>query len=706
MPGKISDFRLDGYIGRGRLGDVYRAHDERACRTVAVKVLAPALADDAVFRNRFIRESEATGEVRHPNIIPVFEVGDMGGILYLAMQYVPGGDVGSLVSRSGPMPVDRAWTIIAQAASALDAAHARVIHRDVKPANVLLGANQGQSGPADHVYVSDFGMGSPSMPPGGSAESAHPAGAPDFGYVAPEQIAGQDVDGRADLYSLACVSYYLLCGAPPYGKDQGTAAMRAHLHARPPTATSVRPDLPAAIDLVLATALAKNPADRYPTCAEFATALKSALWLGASGSAGTPLLPPKTGAGPPEDIWPAFGAVGAAGAGQRGSGPKPTQVLGPVLVGPDGPQSQAGPSGPGQPGAGPGGSPPRPGAPPSGPGGPPTVPGGPGGPSVMAGGPGPQFPGPGGPGGPRSGPGDTRPGPATPFPRADDSFPEHASLFRDAGGRHPGQGDPFSGADDRSSGPFGLFRQQREAYAGSDDSFPEALGLYREPGGPYQGPGDQYPMPGDLHRGRPRRNPQQAGRGRLLAISGAVIVAIIVIVVAGIALSGGSGPSSPSSNASAASSSAPAASASEQAAAVNNVLSASGATRVLLSAPVSQVRKCTNLTGAVSQLQNVVNQRNAELKQAEALSTAALSNGTVVKSDLVGALRTSLTADSDYLTWAQQESSGCKPGSTTSAYNAAISTDSQARAAKQTFVGVWNPVAANYDLPKQTADTF
>jgi hypothetical protein len=220
--------------------------------------------------------------------------------------------------------------------------------------------------------------------------------------------------------------------------------------------------------------------------------------------------------------------------------------------------------------------------------------------------------------------------------------------------------------------------------------------------------GDPYAMPDDPYHGHGGRNPQRPGRGKLLLIGGGALAVIILIVIVGVSLAGGSGPqsSSPSNTSSSSPQSTSPASASEQAAAVNNVLSASGATRSSLGSPVGQVRKCTNLPGAVSQLQAVVSQRNAEVRQASALSTAALSNGAEVKSDLVTALRTSLTADSDYLTWAQQESSGCKPGGTTNAYNAAVSTDSQAAAAKQTFAGVWNPIAATYGLPKQTADTF
>jgi len=650
MPGKISDYRLDSYIGRGRQADVYRAHDERVGRTVAVKILAAALADDTAFRERFLHETEATGEVGHPNINPVYEVGDMGGLLYVAMQFVPGGNAGSLVGRSGALPVDQASGIVTQVASALDAAHGHgLIHRDVKPANVLVDASQpapgrNGSGAGSHVYLSDFGMGSPSVRPGPS-----PAGMPDFDYVAPEQIAGREADGRADLYSLACVGFYLLCGAAPYGQEQGMAAMRAHLNARPPTATALRPDLPASVDIVLATALAKNPADRYPTCAEFAAALQVALGLGVSGPGGAPLLPSHGAAGPPSDIWPAYGAAGVAVADGHGAGPKPTQVLGPVLVGPEGP-----------------------GAPAAGPAGPSGAPGG-------------------------------------PFPRADDSFPEPPGLYREPAGRSPGPGGPFPRADDSFPEPPGLYREPRQPDQGTED-FPPALGLFREPGSGYPPAPDPYTLPRGPRRPPSGRYPRRAGRGRQFVVGSAVaLVVAVVVVVAVIVLSRRSGtpqagpPASP--NASAASS-ANAANAPAQAAAVNNLLTASASTRTSLAAAVGQVRKCTNVPAAVTQLQNVVNQRNTEVRQATALSTAAITNGGTVKSDLVAALRSSLAADSDYLTWAQQESPACKPGVNTPAYNTAVAADSRAVAAKQTFVAVWNPVAMTYNLPAQTTNTF
>jgi hypothetical protein len=741
MPGKISDYRLDGYIGRGRLSDVYRAHDEREDRVVAVKILVPALADDAAFRTRFLGESQVTGEVAHPGILPVYEVGDIGGLLYVAMHYAGGGDVRSLVRRAGPLPLARAWSIVAQVASALDAAHAHgLIHRNVKPSNILLDASspggQGLPGPpgggeADQAYLSDFGMGSPTMPPGATPHTGQPAGTPDFDYVAPEQIAGQDIDGRADLYSLACTGYQLLCGRPPYGQEQGTAAMHAQLYSRPPTATALRPDLPAAVDLVLATALAKNPADRYPTCAEFARALQAALGLAAAGAHGSSPLPSQGTGGLPADTWSAYSeAGGVAAAGLHAPGPKPTQASGPVLVGPGGPQPPPGPPGAGQPGAGPVSEPAGPGEPFAGPGRPPPRPGNaaagppsrqgnaPAGPPSRQGNPAtaplPAVPGPDGPfpgpGGPFRGPLGPSSVPGQQFSGPGDPFPEASRLYREPGGQYPGQGSPFPGTNDPFDEPAGLYREPRGPYSGPDDPLDEYAGLYREPGSPAgPGHGGPYPMRGEAYRGPGGGYPQRPrSRGRALAIIGTVLAVIVVAVIAAVALSRKSAPPQAAphrSKASAASSASPA-SGSAEAAAVNGLLSASGATRSSLVGAVNQVRRCTSVSAAVGQLQDVVNQRSNEVKQASALSTGALTSGATVKSDLITALRSSLASDRDYLAWAQQEKSQCKPGATTSAYDAAIGADSQSASAKQAFVAVWNPVAATYGLPKQSADSF
>jgi len=291
LPGKIAGYRLDKYVGQGSRAAVYLAEDERLHRQVALKVLAPELARDAAFRTRMIRESRAAAAVDHPHIIPVYEADEASGTLYVAMRYVRGGDARSLLNRLGPLPFGGAWHLIAQIASALDAAHAHgLIHRDVRPANILLDASDtsGRGTPpqaGDHAYLSDFGM-SEVLSPGQVIATGQFAGTLD--YVAPEQIEGRALDGRADLYSLACAGFELLCGTPPFGQDQGLTLMYAQLYAPPPRATAARADLPAAVDLVLATALAKNPADRYPSCGQFAEELRAALGLRPGESADLP----------------------------------------------------------------------------------------------------------------------------------------------------------------------------------------------------------------------------------------------------------------------------------------------------------------------------------------------------------------------------------------------------------------------------------
>jgi len=282
---EIAGYRLDGYIGGGDSGAVYLARKEPRDRQVALKVLAPERAGEASFRARLIRDSRTATVVRHPNIIPVYQAGDVNGTVYVAMRYAPGGDTRSLLNRLGPLPLDLASTIVTQIGSALDAAHAQgLLHRDVKPANILLGASQlatdgapdQAAGSPDQLYLSDFGMA-----PDTSLNEVIAAGqlTSRLDYVAPEQIEGQALDGRADLYSLACVGFELLCGTPLFEADQGLTVMYAQLYAPPPAASARRNDLSAAVDQVLAKALAKNPADRYPTCTQFAQDLSEALDL-------------------------------------------------------------------------------------------------------------------------------------------------------------------------------------------------------------------------------------------------------------------------------------------------------------------------------------------------------------------------------------------------------------------------------------------
>jgi serine/threonine-protein kinase len=236
---RIAGYRVLDRVGRGGMAVVFRADDERLGRVVALKVLAPVLAEDDAFRQRFIRESRAAAAVDDPHIIPVFEAGEAGGVLFLAMRYVAGGDVRLLVRRTGPLTASRAASIVSPVASALDAAHAvGLVHRDVKPANMLIDARRGRP---DHVYLSDFGLSKGALSSVGLTGSGLFLGTPD--YVAPEQIAGREVDGRADQYALACTVFEMLSGQPPFSRDHGMAVIYAHASELPPALTSRCPGL-------------------------------------------------------------------------------------------------------------------------------------------------------------------------------------------------------------------------------------------------------------------------------------------------------------------------------------------------------------------------------------------------------------------------------------------------------------------------------
>src|SRR5216683_4776401 len=264
--GRSRGNRPEEQIGQGGMAVVFRAHDERLDRTVALKILAPALAADEAFRQRFIRESRAAAAVDDPHIIPVFEAGEASGVLFIAMRWVRGGDIRSLIGQAGPMPPGRAAEIVSQVASALDAAHGRgLVHRDVKPANMLVDASSGTGRP-DHIYLSDFGLSKGSLQASGLTGTGTFLGTLD--YIAPEQIEGQAVDGRADQYSLACAAFELLAGTPPFARAEPMAVMYAQLSDPPPSVHRLRRELPTAVDAVFIRALAKTPDDRYPTCRE------------------------------------------------------------------------------------------------------------------------------------------------------------------------------------------------------------------------------------------------------------------------------------------------------------------------------------------------------------------------------------------------------------------------------------------------------
>ena len=282
---RLAGYRLEERIGAGGMAQVFLAIDERLGRQAAVKILAPSLAADESFRQRFIRESRAAAAVDHPNILPVYEAGEADGVLYIAMRYVRGGDVLTRVRQSGPLPPDQAVDMITAVASALDVAHAAgLVHRDVKPGNMLLdpGAQPGQP---DHVYLTDFGLTTLANARDDLTSPGTFLGT--LNYVAPEQIEGRTADSRADQYSLACSAFEMLTGSPPFGRDDSFAILYAQMNQEAPAPSSRLPWLPAAVDAVFARALAKDPDARFRSCGQFAAALGAALAAGPTGQRGT-----------------------------------------------------------------------------------------------------------------------------------------------------------------------------------------------------------------------------------------------------------------------------------------------------------------------------------------------------------------------------------------------------------------------------------
>ena len=272
--GEIVDgHRIDSVIGRGGMGVVYLGEHLRLGRKVAIKVLSPDLANDAMLRERFLRESRAAAALDHPNIVSVYDAGEAGDIAYISMQYIEGGDLAAELRRIGVLDSRDTVAIVWQVASALDAAHAQgLVHRDVKPANILLQRRSGPDSPY-RAYLSDFGI--TKRVGGDGPTTGQFLGTID--YMAPEQITGGTIDGRTDQYSLACVLFQCLAGRVPFARDDHVGVMYAHLQDRPPSLAEINPDLPPAIDDVLRTALSKPRERRFATCVEFAEAAGRAL---------------------------------------------------------------------------------------------------------------------------------------------------------------------------------------------------------------------------------------------------------------------------------------------------------------------------------------------------------------------------------------------------------------------------------------------
>ncbi|PZS13854.1 MAG: hypothetical protein DLM57_15725 [Pseudonocardiales bacterium] len=276
MPEVFGRYELQELLGRGGMGEVYRALDTVRERTVALKLLSKHLAEDETFKIRFRRESRMVAKLNQPHIIPVHDFGEIDGQLFIDMRLVEGDDLGTVLERDGPMAPERAVGIIAQVASALDAAHrSGLVHRDVKPSNVLLtDLDDDRSGDL-FAYLVDFGIALSSISPG-TALTATAATVGTVAYMSPERIGGNSSDRSGDIYALACVLYESLTGQKPFDGEL-FAVMYAHVNTAPPKVTALASAAPAGLDDVVSKGMAKQPEDRYSSAGELARAARAAL---------------------------------------------------------------------------------------------------------------------------------------------------------------------------------------------------------------------------------------------------------------------------------------------------------------------------------------------------------------------------------------------------------------------------------------------
>ncbi len=278
-------YRLEKLIGRGGMGEVFRATDTVRKRLVALKRLPAGLAADPSYQRRFRYESEIAARLRSAHVIPIHDYGEIDGRLYIDMRLVNGEDVTDRLTRRGPMTPAVAVDLIHQTASALDAAHAmKLIHRDVKPSNILLSPEDGHDG-FDFVYLVDFGIARATDRTSEFTGTNAVMGTPD--YMAPERFEGHAIDHTVDVYSLACVLHKLLTGHTPFPRDSLAAVMYAHLTAIPPRASLRRRGIPAGLDWVIARGMSKDPRERFGSAGELADAARAALH-----STGPTLPPP------------------------------------------------------------------------------------------------------------------------------------------------------------------------------------------------------------------------------------------------------------------------------------------------------------------------------------------------------------------------------------------------------------------------------
>ena len=326
---QVAGYTIESVLGRGGMGVVYVARQRSPDRPVALKLINPDLADENPFRERFLREATAAAAIDHPHILPVYDAGESDGVLFIAMRLVDGEDLRATLRGPGPLDLQRVTTVVTQIGSALDAAHGRgLIHRDVKPANILLTSRTEDE--ADFCYLTDFGVSTwVTSSPGTLTSTDRMVGS--LNYAAPEQIEGKTVGASADTYSLGCVLYECLAGRPPFAGRTSVATLYAQLHETPPPVSSSRPDLPPAVDAVVARAMAKAPQDRYASGRELTQDLRSAL---EGRPVATPATPPPAEPSAPRRrsrapwlaaavagvVVIALAGVGLAGRGGDGAG--------------------------------------------------------------------------------------------------------------------------------------------------------------------------------------------------------------------------------------------------------------------------------------------------------------------------------------------------------------------------------------------------
>jgi hypothetical protein len=269
---EFAGYRIESRLGRGGMGILYLALEPGLERRVALKLIAPEAAAEEVFARRFAEESRIAASIEHPNVVPIYAAGEADGVPWIAMRYVPGSDLGRWIAREGRLEPARAVALIAQVGNGLDAIHAAgLVHRDVKPANVLLSGDPG----SEHAYITDFGVARNVATQSGLTQTGRFVGTLD--YVAPEQISGEPIDARADVYALGCLLFKLLTGEVPFPREGEAARLYAHLNDPPPAPSLYVPSVSMALDDVVVRAMSKSPEDRYLSAGDLGRAAQAAL---------------------------------------------------------------------------------------------------------------------------------------------------------------------------------------------------------------------------------------------------------------------------------------------------------------------------------------------------------------------------------------------------------------------------------------------